>query len=144
MSNKFLSIIVLISMLLLGGCQTNDGDIPLIHDNNKGVNVPMDSVKGLSPDEAISLCYEKLGETDGEGGYDRGNNTGNKIGYRCVGAVKFKDKNYYILYTSWLVSNNHWSYIGYTLVSADADEIYDGAIDSDGNKKKKKKIWEKT
>jgi hypothetical protein len=69
--------------------------------------------------------------------------TGFRLAYRFVEAIEFEDQYYYVMYMSWLVDDNHWSYIGEVMVSASGDEIYSGAVDREGNYFIVEKLWEK-
>ena len=80
--------------------------------------IPVGSVKGITPEQAEELCYSVMGEKDEE--------TGNTYSFGISGAVEWKGKQYYIIRASWLVNNDHLSYIGDFFVSAGGDEIYDG------------------
>ena len=75
---------------------------------------------GITKEEAESLCREMLGDKAEENGFP--------ISYRCIGAVSANDKLYYAMHITWLVNNNHWSYIGNCNVSSDGKEIHDGIV----------------
>ena len=110
------------------------------------IDIPLDSVTGISEYEAMILCREVLGEYDNFN-EDRiiyfGFNTGFKFSYLCDAAVKCKDIQYYVMRVSWLVDDDHWSYIGKVMVSANGDEIYAYSIDQEGNYYLAEKLWEK-
>lgn len=91
----------------------SDGDI---------TPIPVDSVKGITSQEAEKLCYSILGEKDKE--------TGFIFSFGTSGAVETEGKQYYVIRASWLVNNNHLSYIGDFFVSADGKEIYTGTAQS--------------
>ncbi len=82
------------------------------------IEISVDSVKGITQQEAEKLCQSVLGEKDEE--------TGFVFSYGTSGAVKVEGKQYYVIRVSWLVNNSHLSYIGDFFVSADGKEIYDG------------------
>ena len=84
----------------------------------KIVVIPLDSVKGITPEEAEELCYFVLGEKDED--------TGFTFSFGTAGAVEKDKKLYYVIRASWLVNNSHMSYIGDFFVSADGKEIYNG------------------
>jgi len=154
MLRKLLIIIAALSLLFLLGCQsqhdvsnalpkdespkpTATTELPkptattvetsFFKDSNKAINVPIDSVEGqgISEEEAAKLCVTVFGE--------KNEKTGFKYGYRRVGAVEFKGKYYYVMFRTWLVDDNHWSNIGYAMVSVNGDAVYDGVIDDAGN-----------
>ena len=80
--------------------------------------ISIDDVKGIAQQEAEELCYTVLGDKDED--------TGFLLSFRSTGAVEKEGKQYYVIRSSWLVDNNHWSYIGDFFVSADGKEIYNG------------------
>ncbi len=82
------------------------------------VEIPVDSVKGITQKEAEELCYYVMGEKDED--------TGFLFSFGTSGAVEKDKKQYYVIRASWLVNNNHLSYIGDFFVSADGTEIYNG------------------
>jgi len=147
-----LSIIFLTSLFLLS-CQSQDIDsgekkrneLPkavdmlsgmfVFDDSNKDTNVPKTTAGDISEEDAAILCRNMLGEAAGE--------TGFLLSYRCVETIGFEDQYYYVMYMSWLVDDNHWSYIGEVIVSASGDEIYSGAVDQGGNYNLVEKLWEK-
>ena len=77
-----------------------------------------DQGQGIVAKEAENLCREVLGEKAEENGFP--------ISYQCIGAVSAADQMYYVMNITWLVNENHWSYIGNCYVSSDGNEIYDG------------------
>jgi hypothetical protein len=91
-----------------------DGDI---------VEISVDTVKGITQREAEELCYYVLGEKDED--------TGFSFSFGTSGAVEKDRKQYYVIRASWLVDNNHLSYIGDFFVSADGKEIYNGTARPD-------------
>lgn len=82
------------------------------------IEISVDSVKGITQQEAEELCRSVLGEKDEE--------TGFVFSFGTSGAIETEGKQYYIIRVSWLVNNSHMSYIGDFFVSADGKEIYDG------------------
>ena len=89
----------------------SDGDI---------TPISVDDVKGITGQEAEELCYYVMGEKDED--------TGFAFSFGTSGAVQKGEKQYYVIRASWLVDNNHLSYIGNFFVSADGKEIYDGVV----------------
>ncbi len=85
--------------------------------------IPVDNVKGITAREAEALCYEFMGEKDAD--------TGFAFSFGTSGAVQRGEKQYYVIRASWLVNNDHLSYIGDFFVSADGKEIYDGVVSGD-------------
>lgn len=98
------------------------------------IEIPIDSVKGITQQEAENLCYLALGEKDEE--------TGFIFSFGTSGAVKRGGKQYYVIRASWLVNNSHLSYIGDFFVSADGKKIYSGTALS-GEYTMETLIWEK-
>lgn len=82
------------------------------------IEISVDSVKGITQQEAEKLCYSVLGKKDKE--------TGFMFSFGTSGAVKTGGKQYYVIRASWLVNNSHLSYIGDFFVSADGKKIYSG------------------
>ncbi len=82
------------------------------------VEISVDSVKGITQQEAENLCYSVFGQKDEE--------TGFKFSFGVSGAVETQGKQYYVIRASWLVNNSHLSYIGDFFVLADGKEIYGG------------------
>ncbi|MBQ8002649.1 MAG: hypothetical protein IJ297_04320 [Clostridia bacterium] len=76
---------------------------------------------GLTSEEAEQLCFKVLGDKDED-------MTGFPKSYKCIGGVSANNKLYYVMHITWLVDNNHWSYIGNCYVSSDGKEIYDGVV----------------
>ncbi len=86
------------------------------------IEIPVESVKGITKDEAEKLCYSVLGEKDEK--------TGFVFSFATSGAVETNNKQYYVIRASWLVNNDHMSYIGDFFVSADGKEVYNGFVQS--------------
>ncbi len=82
------------------------------------VQIPIDSVSGITTKKAEELCYNVLGKKDEK--------TGNLFSYGVSDAVKKGNREYYIVRVSWLVNNDHMSYIGDFFVSSDGSKIYNG------------------
>lgn len=82
------------------------------------IEISVESVKGITQQEAEKLCHSVLGEKDEE--------TGFIFSFGTSGAIKTEGKQYYVIRASWLVNNSHLSYIGDFFVSADGKEIYSG------------------
>ncbi len=95
---------------VIGETKSNDDITP----------ISVDDVKGITGREAEELCYYVLGEKDED--------TGFSFSFGTSGAVQKGEKQYYVIRASWLVDNNHFSYIGDFFVSADGKEIYDGVV----------------
>ena len=100
---------------------------------DKVVEISLDSVNGITQEEAEKLCYSVLGEKNEE--------TGFTYSFGVSGAVKAKGKQYYVIRASWLVNNSHLSYIGDFFVSADGKELYSGTALQD-EYIMEKLIWE--
>ena len=87
------------------------------------VEIPPEQVKGITQEDAQQLCYFALGEKDKE--------TGFPFSFGVTGAVEAQGHQYYVIRASWLVNNDHLSYIGDFFVRADGNVIFDGAALSD-------------
>lgn len=172
MPKKFIAVITLMSMFFLSGCEYNNKEIihessnypqkienkpeikqesnnsyqnktehiteednGPINKNNKTVDISIDDVKGISELDAVQLCIDSLGVIN--------EMTGFKMGYRPVGAVEYRDKQYYVIYAAWYIDDANWIYIGYHLVSANGDIIYDCEISRDGTYYVSRKLWSK-
>lgn len=86
--------------------------------DNDIIEIPVDTVKGITKQEAEDLCYFVLGEKDEK--------TRFTFSFGTSGAIEKDIKQYYVIRASWLVNNSHLSYIGDFFVSADGKEIYSG------------------
>ena len=82
------------------------------------IEISVDSVKGITQQEAEELCYSVLGEKDED--------TGFAFSFGTSGAVEKDAEQYYVVRASWLVNHSHFSYIGDFFVSADGKKIYNG------------------
>lgn len=89
----------------------------------------------ISVNEAVSLCYEVLGEKAVE--------TGFALSYQYVNSVEIENKKYYVINIYWLVEDSHWSFIGNAMVSTNGHEIFDGTLEQDGSYIIAEKIWSK-
>lgn len=130
MNKKVISVIVVLVVILAGGVlcyMAFFNDAPEIQQeiivdepkyDGEIIEIPVESVNGISKEEAEELCYAVLGEEDEETGYP--------FSFGVSGAVERSGKKYYTIRASWLVNNSHMSYIGDFFVSADGDEIYTG------------------
>ena len=96
--------------------------------------IPLESIKGISGEEAVNLCFSALGKKDEK--------TGFPFSFGVSGAVERGRKQYYVIRGSWLVNNSHLSYIGDFFVSADGTVIYSGTA-LQGEYTMEKIIWEK-
>jgi len=90
--------------------------------NTEIIEIPIESVAGITPDEAEKMCYSIMGERDEE--------TGNTFSFGVSGAIEWNGKQFYTVRASWLVNNSHMSYIGDFFVSSDGEEIYEGIVSS--------------
>jgi len=86
--------------------------------DGKIVEIPLESVNGISQEEATALCYEIRGSLDSV--------TGFPIAHGITGAVEKNGIQYYVLRSQWFVDNDHWSYIGNSFVTSDGKKLYDG------------------
>lgn len=125
-------ILVIAAVLIIGGIVyyiLPENDVPeLVHteepvtpepiQNGEIIQIPIEDVTGISPEEAVQLCYNVMGEKDEK--------TGFTFSFGTASAVERNKKQYYVIRASWLVNNSHMSYIGDFFVAADGKEIYDG------------------
>lgn len=86
--------------------------------NHTIVEIPVDKVKGITKKQAEELCYSVMGKKDAD--------TGFAFSFGVSGAVEKDNKQYYVIRASWLVNNNHMSYIGDFFVSSDGKEVRKG------------------
>ena len=153
MPKKLFPIVTILSLVFLFGCQsqypynlqTNSNgppepvfttiETPSFDDSGKVIDIPLNSVNGISEEEALNLCFSIVGEKCEE--------TGFRLAYHYVGAIEYEGAEYYVMNMTWLVDDNHWSYIGELIVSANGDKIYDGVIDEEGNYYLGQKRWQK-
>ena len=101
-------------------------------EEGKIIQIPFESIKGITASEAEQLCYSILGEKDKE--------TGFIFSFAATSAVEKNKKQYYVVRASWLVNNSHMSYIGDFFVSADGKEVYNG-VAMHGEYTMENKIW---
>lgn len=139
MSKKMFCLTLFIILLLLTGVVfgittffSKDDSFVESQTETGTVQIPVESVKGISKEEAEQLCYNIMGKEDKE--------TGFLFSFGTSGAITKDGKQYYVIRASWLVNNSHFSYIGDFFVSADGKEIYDGIALSD-EYIIKNKIW---
>ena len=92
----------------------NDETVP----NPAILEIPVESISGITSHEAEELCYSVMGEKDEE--------TGFIFSFGTSGAIEKDGKQYYVIRASWLVDNSHMSYIGDFFVTADGKELYSG------------------
>ena len=131
MNKKSICIALIILLVFVIGCvllyntyyQENKSEI---------IEIPIDSVEGITQTDAEKLCYHVMGEKDKE--------TGFSFSFGTSGAVKKGKKQYYTIRASWLVNNSHLSYIGDFFVSADGKEIFSGSA-LPGEYVMEEKIW---
>ena len=86
-------------------------------------NMFMHQTKRITPEDAEKLCYSVIGEKDKE--------TGFLFSFGVSGIIEKEEKEYYVIRASWLVNNDHMSYIGDFLVSEDGKEIYNAYLSDD-------------
>lgn len=98
------------------------------------VEIPVDSVNGITKTEAEEICYSVMGKKDAD--------TGFAFSFGVSGAVEKDKKQYYVIRATWLVNNSHMSYIGDFFVSADGKELYNGFV-KPGEYIMTDKIWSK-
>lgn len=89
----------------------------------------------ISEKDARNLCVKVLGEKDKEMNF--------KQSYQYEDTLMQNEKEYYIFYVAWLVDDNHWSSVGYVMVSAEGNEIFSGIKDDKGDYYLSEKIWTK-
>ena len=110
--------------------------------NNTPIEIPIVSVKGISEEQVSILCRKVIGEKDNNTSpIYKGFNTDFELSYLCDGAIECRGVQYYVVRMSWLVDNNHWSYIGDLIVSANGYEIYSGLKHSDGTYSFGQMLW---
>lgn len=82
-----------------------------------------ENIERITPKEAEELCYSALGEKD-EG-------TGFPFSFSATSTLERNGIQYYVIRATWLVNNDHMSYIGDFFVSSDGKEIYSGFVEGD-------------
>ena len=118
---------------------------PEVDDSNKPVEISMDSIEGITSDEAVMLCREVFGDKHNENstfGMSEGPR-GIPMSYLSEAAVEYKGTKYYCMRVMWLPHESTWSTIGFLLVSADGNEIHSGMRHSDGTYSLGRILWEK-
>jgi len=129
MKKLLILIIVFALVCAIGGIMYFSGG-----DDGEITEIPIESVKGITTEEAEKLCYSVMGDKDEE--------TGNIFSFGVSGAVRKGRKQYYTVRASWLVNSSHLSYIGDFFVSADGKELYSGIALPD-EYEMTERIWKK-
>ena len=88
----------------------------------------------ITAEEAEKLCYTVMGEKD--------ETTGFPFSFGVIVTFEQDGKEYYSIRATWLVNNDHMSYIGDFFVSVDGREIHTGFV-KDGEYKFEDMIWSK-
>lgn len=88
----------------------------------------------ITAEEAEKLCYTVMGEKDEA--------TGFPFSFGVTETFEQNEKEYYAIRASWLVNNDHMSYIGDFFVSVDGREIYTGFVQN-GEYAFEDTIWSK-
>lgn len=155
---KFIIVIVLMLMgiLSLEWCleeksvsEINDAENSHVPSNTKDVvsNIPVDSVEGITSSEAVRLCQSIFGNIDDETFMFKMAevHTERTIGYNLVGAVKYNEKQYFIVNMLWSDKDEIvWSTIGFLGVLANGSEIYEVFGHSDNTYSFGKLLWDVT
>lgn len=102
---KIICAIMIMTLLFVSGCKTFEKN------------------ESITPKEAEELCYSVLGEKD-EG-------TGFPFSFSATATLERNGIQYHVIRASWLVNNDHMSYIGDFFVSTDGKEIYNGFVGKD-------------
>ena len=131
-------IVIMLSVLLLAGCEkkadtnTSMSNVetkePIINNKIAVKEIPIDSVSGITSEEALGICQNNIGERDDESFILQMAeiHTGRSIGYRCDGAIEYNSKQYYVICMLWTGDyDTTWSTISFLGVSADGNEIYE-------------------
>lgn len=121
--------------------ETLKGDI-----ENCGTVIPIENTDGISAEAAQNLCLEHIGSVDDESFpyLLAEHHTGRDIGYACGGALKYKDKDYYIMRMMWTADGEPvWSTIGELAVSTDGAEIFNILRVGDGIYRFSDVVWKK-
>ncbi len=77
----------------------------------------------ITPKEAENLCYTVMGEKDEA--------TGFPFSFGVTGTEEIDGEEYYIIRATWLVNNDHMSYIGDFFVTTDGKKVYTGFVQGD-------------
>ena len=120
---------------------TKNSQEPVIINENDLVEIPIESVEGITEEDAKNLCREIIGDIADGSSLIIEHNTGFKLAYRCDAAIEYEGVQYYVINMTWLVDDNHWSSIGDLMVSANGNEIFYGIQHSDGTFSIGKSIW---
>jgi len=130
MLKKLLLSTAIVFLLFLFGCKAPQpsppsyGYEPIEVLTDEVIEVQIDSVEGLTVDEARALFVQVKGETDEE--------TGSPRGFRCDSAIIYEGKTYYVIHVMRQVSDYLYSWCGDYFVSADGDEMISGVKQPDG------------
>ena len=111
-----------------------------------GTVIPIENTDGISAKAARDLCLEHIGSVDDESFpyLLAEHHTGRYIGYVREGALKYKDKDYYIMRMMWTADgDSYWSTIGELAVSTDGAEIIEILKVGDGIYRFSDVLWEK-
>ena len=114
--------------------EVENNNTNIIDSKSEIYEIPVESINGITKEDAEKLCYLYMGEKDEK--------TGFTYSFGVSGAVKKDNKQFYVVRASWLVNNSHLSYIGDFFVSSDGKEIYDG-LAQQGEYKIIKLVWSK-
>ncbi len=132
-----LLVVVFLMVFVTTGCGNNANDKTNTNDDTNPsdtiatetetsaaiVEIPVENVSGITPQQAAELCYTVMGEKDEA--------TGFTFSFGVSAAVERNQKQYYVVRASWLVDNSHLSYIGDFFVAADGKEIFSGIFQPD-------------
>lgn len=125
MIKKIISVVL---CLFLIGCSAKNE----INLEDEIIEIPVESVVGISAEQAQNLCDDVMGESD--------ETTGFPFSFGVSGAILVDNHQFYVVRASWLVNNSHMSYIGDFFVLADGSVIYDG-VAYDGKYEIINMIW---
>ncbi|MGM9552532.1 MAG: ankyrin repeat domain-containing protein [Clostridia bacterium] len=129
--------------------EINDAENSYVPSDAKNVanNIPVDSVEGITSSEAVRLCQSIFGNIDDETFMFKTAevHTGRTIGYNLVGAVKYNEKQYFIVHMLWSDTDEMvWSTIGFLGVLANGSEIYEVFCHSDNTYSFGELLWEQS
>jgi len=154
MLKRVLLLVMILAVLVVQGCKmqgVESGEKPrtilqktvdmrsgvfVFDDSKKSTSVAEKPVESISAEEAAHICRVVLGEAEEESGF--------KVAYLYIETIEYGNQSYYVMHVSWLVDDNHWSYIGEVIVSTNGEKIYSGAVDREGNYFLVEKLWEET
>lgn len=74
----------------------------------------------ITPEEAEELCFTVMGEKDEA--------TGFPFSFGVTGTYEIDGEEYYVVRATWLVNNDHMSYIGDFFVTTDGKKVYTGIV----------------